>query len=901
MTETLIPNSTISHYRIVSRIGAGGMGEVYRARDTRLDRDVAIKVLPSSLTADEDRLRRFEQEARATSALNHPNILTVYDIGTHEGSPFIVAELLEGEELRDELNHGAIAQRRAVEYATQIASGLAAAHARGIVHRDLKPENIFVTTDGRVKILDFGLAKLRPQSHAVDSGSEVQTQKVLTDPGVIMGTVGYMSPEQVRGQDTDHRSDIFSFGVILYETLSGKRAFGGESMVEVMNAILKEEPPELSETSAKTNPALEQIVRRCIEKKPELRFHSAHDLGFALRTLFTTSGSRRDTATALPAVTEQSGGSRLFGSARLAWVVSGLMLLVAIVLAAVAYFRPATTVARAYKLSALSPEKTILKGGQAPAISPDGSHLAFVSVDETGKSILYVRPLDSLAAKPLLGTDGAMMPFWSPDGRSIGFFAAGKLKTTDATGAVQPATLADAPVPRGGSWNRDGVIIFTPSPPGPIFRIPASGGDAKPLNVVDAAAGEFSRWFPQFLPDGRHYLYHSSASRKAGSREIGVGSLDSLETKPLLFADFTALYAPPGYLLFRREATLLAQRFDTEKLELAGDPFPIAEQVGFDGLTFQTLASTSDNGVLSYQSLEAGKTQLVWFDRSGKELEIAGPPGDYSDLALSSNDKRLAFHQVDFVKGNSDIWLMELPGGSPQRFTFDPAVDFSPVWSPDGSRIAFASLREGAPNLFQKASSGAGEDEGLYRSPLAKLPEDWSMDGRFLICGTVDPKTKWDLWVLSLVGEHKWEIFLQTPYNEMRASFAPNGRWVAYESDESGKREVYVKSFPPSGAKWQVSAGGGSEPRFTRGGREMVYVGADRKLMTVEVNTDAGTFGFSAPKTLFETRIISKDDHPGNQYVVTADGQHFLINTMSESVTNAPITVVVNWTAEVKK
>jgi Tol biopolymer transport system component len=900
MTETLIPNSTISHYRIVSKIGAGGMGEVYRAIDTRLDREVAIKVLPSSLSKDEDRLRRFEQEARATSALNHPNILTVYDIGTHEGSPFIVAELLEGEELRDELNHGAIALRKAVDYATQIASGLAAAHAKGIVHRDLKPENIFVTTDGRVKILDFGLAKLRPLSHAVDSRSDIETQKVLTDPGVVMGTVGYMSPEQVRGRDTDHRSDIFSFGVILYETLSGKRAFGGESMVEVMNAILKEEPPELSETSAKTNPALEQIVRRCLEKKPEMRFHSAHDLGFALRTLFTTSGSRMDTATALPAVPEHPSHGRVFGNARLAWIVSGLFLLVAIVLAAVAYFRPATAVARAYRLSALPPEKAILKEGQAPIISPDGSRLAFVGVDSTGKAILYIRAIDSLTAQPLAGTDGAALPFWSPDGRSIGFFAAGKLKKIEAAGGP-PATLADAPVARGGSWNRDGVIIFAPSPPGPIFRISAAGGEVKPLNVVNMAAGEFPRWFPQFLPDGLHYLYHSSAGRKPGTREIGVGSLDSQETKELLTADFAALYAPPGYLLFRREATLMALRFDTDKLQLAGDPFPIAEQVGFEGLTYQTLVSASDNGVLAYQSLGAGKTQLIWFDRNGKELETIGPPGDYGDLSLSSDDKRLAFHQVDFEKGNSDIWQMDLSSGSTSRLTFDPAVDFSPVWSPDGRHIAFASLREGAPNLFLKASSGAGEDELLFRSPLAKLPQDWSPDGRFLICGTVDPQTKWDLWVLSLGEERKWEIFLQTPYNEQRASFAPNGRWIAYESDESGKREVYVKTYPASGAKWQVSAGGGSQPRFTRGGREMVFVGADRKLMSVDVKTDGATFAFSAPRTLFETRICSKDDHPGNQYVVTADGQRFLINTVSESAASAPVTVVINWAAQAKR
>ncbi len=889
----------ISHYRIISKLGAGGMGEVYRARDDRLGRDVAIKVLPADFAKDADRLRRFEQEALATSALNHPNILTVYDIGTHEGAPYIVAELLVGEELREHLNHGAIASRKAIEYATQMASGLAAAHAKGIVHRDLKPENIFITEDGRVKILDFGLAKLRPQSGRLDSGSDVQTQKALTDPGVVMGTVGYMSPEQVRGQDTDHRADIFSFGVMLYEMLAGRRAFTGESPIEVMNAILKEQPPEFSETNAKTNPALEGIVRRCLEKKPEMRFHSAHDLGFALSTLTTPSGSRLETATALPVVTEAAGRPPLFGNARLAWLAAGLLLLIALALAAVAYLQKAPPVARAYKLSALPPEKATLMSGHAPVISPDGSRIAFVAVDETGRSLIYVRPLDSLTAQPLAGTDGAVYPFWSPDSRSLGFFASGKLKRIEAAGG-QPMTLADAPVSRGGSWNRNGVIIFTPTPPSPVFRISASGGEATAIMSVDFARGEFSRLFPQFLPDGRHYLYFSPASQKPGTRVIGVASLDSDENTQLLNADSTAIYAPPGYLLFRREATLMAQRFDATKLELSGDPFPVAEQVGFDGLSFQTLASASDNGVLAYQSLGAGNTQLVWFDRGGKQLGIVGPPGDYSGLSLSPDDRRLAFQQVDSPTGNVDIWLTEFSGNTFSRFTFEPVVEFSPVWSPDGSRIAFARV-EGPPNIFQKLSSGAGEVEPLFESPLAKLPGDWSRDGLYIVCGTLGPKTQWDLWVLSLTGERRFEIFLQTPNNEQNARFAPSGRWIAYESDESGKKEVYVRSFPASGAKWQVSAGGGSQPRFTRDGKELFYVSADRKIMAVQVKTDGASFESGAPRALFETHILLKEERPGNQYAVASDGQRFLINSTIPAAGASPISVVVNWTAEAKK
>jgi eukaryotic-like serine/threonine-protein kinase len=378
---------------------------------------------------------------------------------------------------------------------------------------------------------------------------------------------------------------------------------------------------------------------------------------------------------------------------------------------------------------------------------------------------------------------------------------------------------------------------------------------------------------------------------------VGIGSLDSQEKKQLLNADFVAVYAPPGFLLFRREAALVAQRFDAVKLELLGDPFPVAEQVGIDGLTFQTLAYASDNGVLAYQSLGGGNTQLIWFDRAGKQLGVVGPPGDYSGLSLSPDDKRLAFQQVDSDTGNVDIWVTEFTGGAFSRFTFDPAVDFGPVWSPDGNRIAFAALRDGAPNLYQKMSSWAGEDEALYKSPLAKIPADWSRDGNYLLCGTVGLATRWDLWLLLLSGERKWEVFLQTSNNEQRASFAPSGRWIAYESDESGKKEVYVRSFPASGAKWQVSAGGGSQPRFTRDGKELFYLSADRKVMAVQVKTDAITFEAGAPRVLFETRILMREDRLGNQYAVASDGQRFLINSTMTATGANPINIVVNWTA----
>jgi dipeptidyl aminopeptidase/acylaminoacyl peptidase len=472
------------------------------------------------------------------------------------------------------------------------------------------------------------------------------------------------------------------------------------------------------------------------------------------------------------------------------------------------------------------------------------------------------------------------------------------LKKIDIGGG-QPVTLAEAPVPRGGSWNQNGVIIFAPAPPAPTFQIPAAGGAPTPLNSVDMDHGEYPRWFPQFLPDGRHYLFLYGGSRSSGTRVVAVASLDSPEVKTILTTDFTALYVKPGYLLYRREAMLVAQKFEATRLELSGDPMPVAEQIGFEGLTFQTLVSASDQGVLAYQGLGAGKTQLVWFDRSDKKIGVVGAPGDYSDLSLSSDDKRLVFSQVDQNTGNSDIWVMDLAGGVPSRFTFDIAVEFAPVWSPDGQRIVFASLRDGAPNLFQKMANGSGQEDPLYRSPLAKLPSDWSSDGHFIICGTVDPKTRWDLWVLS-VSDHKWEPFLQTPANESRGVFSANGRWVAYESDESGKKEIYVQSFPVSGAKWQLSVNGGSQARWRRDGKELFYLSGDRRITSVEVNSDAATFTHGTPRTRFDTPILKGEDHPGDQYVVTADGR-LLVNTLAEERANAPLNVMVNWTAVLKK
>lgn len=898
---TIETGTRLGRYEIRSKIGAGGMGEVYRARDQKLNRDVAIKVLPAGLSDSADRLQRFEQEAQAAGSLNHPNILAVYDVDTYDNAPYVVSELLEGETLRDRIADASLTHRNATEYGIQIAHGLGAAHDKGIVHRDLKPDNVFITKDDRVKILDFGLAKLVHPADETIAQTDVPTRKVMTDAGTVMGTVGYMSPEQVRSEPIDHRSDIFSFGTVLYEMLSGRRAFQRDSAVETLNAILKDEPTELTESNSRINPSLEKIVRRCLEKKPERRFHSAHDLGFALEALTAPSDSGLQTTTASPAIKQNDW--RMLAPLRKLWVAWAVALVCMLLLLTAGWFylnRSPSTDARVLRLSILPPERATLMAGQAPTVSPDGAYVVFAVTDVTGGNLLYLRALDSHTSQPLVGTEGGMWPFWSPDSRELGFFAGGKLKKIDISGG-QPVTLADAPVPRGGSWNQDGLIIFTPAPPGPTFRISASGGAPAPLNSVDMANGEYPRWFPQFLPDGHHYLFLSGGTKSPGTRGISVASLDSQEVKAILPSDFTAIYVKPGYLLFRRETMLMAQKFDGDRLELSGGPFPIAEQIGFEGFTYQTLASASDQGVLAYQSLGVGTTQLAWLDREGRKLGLVGAPADYSDLSLAPGDKRLTFTQADSDSGNVDIWVMDLTNNTPSRFTFDTAVDFAPVWSPDGQQIVFSSLREGAPNLFRKMANGAGQEDPLYRSTLAKLPSDWSADGRFIICSTVDPKTKFDLWVLSIAGDHKWEVLWQTPANEMRAVFSPNARWVAYESDESGKKEIYVQSFPTSGAKWQISSNGGSQALWRHDGKELFYLGGDRKVTAVDVNTDAPTFAHGTPRALFETRINKGEGRPGYQYAVTSDGQRFLVNTLAEEGAYNHIGVVLNWTASLKK
>ena len=885
MSESISPNTTIAQYTIVSKIGEGGMGEVYRARDTKLGRDVAIKVLPASLSENADRLNRFEQEAQAAGALNHPNILVIHHIGIHEGAPYIVSELLEGETLRERLAGAALPQRKAIDYALQIARALAAAHEKGIVHRDIKPDNIFITDDGRVKILDFGLAKLTSATDGT-SQTEVPTRKVNTDPGTVLGTMGYMSPEQLKGHPADHRSDIFSFGAILYEMLSGRRAFRGDSIAETMSAILREDPPDLSETNKTVSPALERVVRHCLEKNPAERFHSARDLAFAIESLSGSATISGQTAT-MPTITESStavGLSRWLGNGRAGWIVAAVLVVSLLATLGLLYFNRSETSTRSARLSFNPPSELSFNDTQpnAAVISPDGHKIAFTATSADGKTMLYVRNLDSAEAKVLPGSDNALEPFWSPDSRSVAYGSNGKLKRSDIAGG-SAQMLCDAARIVGGSWSKDGVIVFAPDYRTTLVQVSAQGGEPKPATPTDDA-GINSHRYPYFLPDGRHFLFQRQ------QKGIWAGSLDSSKITQIVPDDSPFVYAPQGYLVFIRNDALVAQAFDAAKLRLAGDAMPIITgQVNEPG---SRRFSVSDNGVLVFQGKWQRDYELVWFDREGKQTGTVDAPAKVfvgQDPHLSPDGKRLV------VKRDFNLWVIDLERGTGLRIT--STFSQIPVWSPDGSHVAYTGLG----GLEMKAANGSGEAEVLISG--ANFPADWSPDGRFIIYLHRGVKTRMDMWALPMFGEKKEYQLLNSPFDEQTPQLSPDGRWLAYPSDETGNYEIYVQSFSADGKlganKKRVSTAGGTAPVWRRDGSELFFVAADGQMMSSAVKTGGTEFEFSAPKALFKTRMLGLTGN-FHEYDVSPDGQRFLIGTLIGETKAAPPTVILNWTAELK-
>jgi Tol biopolymer transport system component len=867
------------------------MGEVYRARDTRLDRTVAVKILPERLSSNPERRQRFDREARAISSLSHPHICSLHDVGQQDGIDYLVMEYIEGESLADRLKKGPLPLNQAMSYAIQVADALDKAHRAGIVHRDLKPANIMLTRSG-AKLLDFGLAKLLGNNRDGDlpGQSNLPTEPIsLTGEGTIVGTFQYMAPEQLEAGQVDARTDIFAFGAVLYEMITGRKAFTGKSRASLIAAILERDPEPISVIQPMTPPAMDRVVKTCLEKDPDERWQTAHDLMRELKWL-SESGSDAST-TARIAV---RGRNR----ERLAWMTATAILLLALPVAlpfAIAYLRQTPVDTRAVRLSIPAPSLTA--AGGALAISPDGRRLAFMATDSSGKGRLWVRPLDSLTPQPLPETDGANYPFWSPDSRFIGFFAGGKLKKIDASGGP-PQPLCDAPMGRGGTWNRDGVIVFAPGFASALYRVSAAGGEAAPLTTLDQASESSHRW-PQFLPDGSHFLYLSRQGDRTG---IYLGSLDSKGTRRILDTAFNAAYAPPGYLVFVRESALMAQPFDTGKLELTGEPLAVAGQVGLDTRNSGSLFTLSENGLLAYESAgEISNSQLAWYDRAGKQMSTVGRAGNYYSIGLSPEENSVAVERAE--KGNFDIWLIDVARNTPTRFTFDPAWDRSPIWSPDGSRIVFSSIRPILSDLYVKPANGSSNEQLLLKTSQAKMPTDWSSDGKLILYTESNTKGKIDIWVLPLEGDRTPKPFLQDDFEKLSAKFSPDGKWVAYSSDESGQTQVYVRPFPVPGGKYQVSSAGGSQPVWRRDGKELFYIGADGKLMALEVKRSS-KFEAGDVKVLFDTHIgnvFSSGLLPSRtNYAVSGDGQRFLMNSFMET-SALPITVVLNWTADLKR
>ncbi|HVH29359.1 MAG TPA: protein kinase [Vicinamibacterales bacterium] len=909
----LPPGTRLGVYEVTAQIGAGGMGEVYKGRDTRLDRTVAIKVLPEALAADPEFRERFDREARTISRLAHPNICTLFDVGEEAGTAFLVMELLEGETLesrcaRARAKGSGLPFDDALRIAVQIADALAAAHRLGIVHRDLKPGNIFLVRSGGAsaaiaKLLDFGLARTAA-ALTVNAATSAPTMppEAMTARGTILGTFQYMAPEQVEGGQTDARTDIFAFGSVLYEMITGKKAFEGKTQTNLVAAILERDPPPLTTVQPLVPPLVDSIVRKCVAKNPDDRWQTASDLGSALRWAAEGANATTSGATAV-AGTPRTSTRRVANGAVAAATILGS---VAIGLAVGGrYLSTVATPAAPVRFEVQPPANVTLSPAPIAsaaqlALSPDGRRLAFVAARTHAASQLWVRPLDEVEAQPLPGTEGASYPFWSPDGRFIAFFAGGKLKKIDTTGGV-PQVLCPSGAGRGGAWNREGIILFVGQGNSPISRISASGGMVTAATTFDPGQAVIGQAWPQFLPDGRHFLYFQRSS-KPEHRGVHVTALDSSSSTRILDSDGMAVYAS-GRLLFVRDGTLFAQAFDDRALQTSGDPVRIGDQVGYwtAGLGYAAVTA-SPSGVLAHGPSVRLTTSLRWHDRSGASTGPSTAPAQYTTPRLSPDQMSVVVAMTDDATAQPDLWVLGLARGTASRLTSDPATDWFPAWSADGSGLFFGSNRMGVTTPFQKAV-GAPEEpaaESLFRAAGATSPSDISGDGRLLLYVQLSQRG-YDLGVLTLTGERKASTFLGTAFNEAQARFSPNTRWVAYASDESGRFEVYVRPFPAASGQTQISIAGGTQPEWRRDGKELFYISADGKLTAVPVTTDGATFSAGTPLGLFDVEVPEPNPPFPTDYAVTADGQRFLVNTVVDQPTRPALTVILNWTSGLKK
>jgi Tol biopolymer transport system component len=871
----------IAHYEIVEQLGAGGMGEVYRARDPKLGRDVAIKILPRAFLDDPERRARFEREARVLASINHPHIGAIYGVEDAEGYRALILELIDGHSLAERLTAaGGLPVDEALSIARQIAEALEAAHEKGIVHRDLKPANIMLTPAGLVKVVDFGLARLDGREPAGSSTANSPTLTYAgTLEGVILGTAVYLSPEQARGRAVDKRTDVWAFGCVLFEMLTGRRVFGRETVSDSIAAILSQEP-DWSALPIEVPPRVGHLLRRCLTKDPRRRLHDIADARIEIE----------DAIAAPPASTDaRRAGTDAAPARGVRWLPWTLLAVTALALMVVSWIaiesRGAAPVSDAVSFMLTPPGPVAFSPtSHFVAVSPDGRYIAFVAYNDNGLPFVWVRPSHSVNAQPLPGTENARHPFWSPDSRYIGFFSAGGvIRKVPVEGGPAQTLTAGLATGTGATWNRDGVILFS-AVQGPIRRIAASGASA-PAEVTTLAADQLSHFFPSFLPDGTRFLYYvrSADPEKDG---IYLGSLDGDAPQLIVRASSMCLYSPSGHLLYVRDGALLAHPFDATTARLNGDPVLAAERVDFFPESGMAAFSVSDTGVLVFRNSEqTALSRLVWFDRTGKRIGEIGEAGPYRNPRLSPDGKRVAVELVDGT-GNRDVWLLDLARGTPVRFTFDPGRDASPVWSADGRNIVW----QGSTAMYLKATDGHGAEQRLHDEPW--IPDDWLPDGSGFLSHGPSPRE-----IMSMRWPGPDRTLRKTIEGRSittQARVSPDGNWVAFATSDTGRFEVVVQGFPTPRGRWQVSTAGGLQPKWGAGGRELFYLTLDGRLVSVPL-TLSSLVEVGKPQILFQTQAELVTGYTWHQYDVTSDGKRFLVNTGDIVVT--PITAVYNWPA----